>query len=94
MSRNAHAQLYVTEQPSSPSFVGIVSEYNAATGEVIKRDFIRGPDGPYGLAVSDDTLFVLNQGSGTVGTYDATTGAAINTSFIKGLTLALGIAVK
>ena len=94
MPRNAQAQLYVTQLPSFPSFVGIVSEYNATTGEVIKRDFIRGPDGPYGLAVSDDTLFVLNQGSGTVGTYDATTGAAINTSFITGLTFTVGIAVK
>src|SRR5215469_56607 len=72
MPTNAQAQLYVTQLPSFPSFVGIVSEYNATTGEVIKREFIKGLRGPDGLAVLGNTLFVANGTGNTIGKYDAT----------------------
>jgi hypothetical protein len=41
-----------------------------------------------------NTLFVANQGSGTVDEYDATTGAAINVPFITGLSFPFDVAVK
>jgi hypothetical protein len=44
--------------------------------------------------VLGNTLFVVNNGTGTVGEYDATTGATINANFIMGLDDALGLAVK
>src|SRR5271166_5294217 len=91
MPKNACAQLYVTSRPGSGA--GVVSEYDASTGKVINANFITGLDGPYGLAVLGDTLFVANQGSGTVGKYNATTGAAINASFITGLNGPFGLAV-
>jgi DNA-binding beta-propeller fold protein YncE len=79
MPRNAHAQLYVTQ------FTGnSVSEYDTKTGALINASFITGLNGPIGLALSGNTLFVVNQGNGTVGEYDATTGAAINANFIAG----------
>jgi DNA-binding beta-propeller fold protein YncE len=83
MPRKCDAQqLYVTNMPGG---AGVVSEYNAETGEVIKAKFITGLTLPYGLAVKDDWLFVVDE-TGFVGKYDATTGAAISPSFItKGL---------
>jgi hypothetical protein len=47
MPRNAHAQLYVT-QAVSP---GIVSEYNASTGKVIKSNFITALNGDSKTAI-------------------------------------------
>jgi DNA-binding beta-propeller fold protein YncE len=55
--------------------------------------FITGLNGPAGLAVFGNTLFVANNRSGTVGEYNATTGAAINASFITGLNFPYGLAV-
>jgi hypothetical protein len=89
MPRNAHAQLYITQDN------GTVSEYDATTGAAINANFITGLDVPSGLAVKGNTLFVANQGNGTVGVYNATTGAAINANFITGLQFfPIGIAVK
>ena len=89
LPRNAHAQiLYVSQQISiGPPFgdVGIVSEFNAKTGEVIDANFITGLRVPRGLAVSGNTLFVADRGRNTVGKYDARTGAAINPGLITGL---------
>ena len=48
MPRNAQAQLYVTQSSSS---VGIVSEYDATTGEAINPHFITGLNAPTGIAV-------------------------------------------
>jgi DNA-binding beta-propeller fold protein YncE len=81
MPRNAHAQLYVIRG----SKTGIVSEYDAKTGEVINANFITGLSRPVALAVNGNALFVTNFRSGTIGKYDATTGGAINASFITGL---------
>ena len=91
MPKNACAQLYVTSRPGSGA--GVVSEYDASTGKVINANFITGLDGPDGLAVLGNTLFVANQGIGTVGKYDAKTGAAISPNFITGLTFPTGLAV-
>jgi hypothetical protein len=90
MPRNARAQLYVTQAG------GLVSEYNATTGKLIKAKFIKGLYVPVGLAVSDkdNVLFVTSVTTGRVGKYDATTGAKINTSFITGLDSPVGLAVK
>jgi hypothetical protein len=46
---------------------------------------------PEGLAVLGNTLFVANNGNGTVGKYDAKTGAAINAAFITGLSSPEGL---
>jgi hypothetical protein len=92
MPKNACAQLYVTSRPGSGA--GVVSEYDASTGKVINANFITGLDGPQGLAVLGDTLFVSNEGGTTVGEYDAKTGAAINGAFITGLQQPEGLAVK
>jgi len=82
LSRDACAQLYVTNMPHGG---GVVSEYNAETGELIKAELITGLTLPYGLAVRGNSLFVVDE-AGSVGKYNATTGAAINRSFItKGL---------
>ncbi|HEX4202519.1 MAG TPA: hypothetical protein VHY59_13455 [Chthoniobacterales bacterium] len=91
--RNAHAQhLYVTHRPRNGS--GVVSEYNATTGDAINGSFIVGLSnfGNYGLAVDENTLFVSDH-SGFVGKYNATTGAAISPSFITGLDFPSGLAV-
>jgi len=48
--RNARAQLYVSSRPEGGLF-GVVSEYNATTGEVIKVNFITGLGNPEGIAV-------------------------------------------
>jgi hypothetical protein len=89
MPRNAHAQLYVVQQGA-----GIVSEYHATTGEVIRSPFIKG-GGPSHLAVKGDTLFVDSEFNFTVRAYDATTGAVIDASFIKlGFEFVGGLAVK
>jgi DNA-binding beta-propeller fold protein YncE len=82
MARRASAQLYVAQE------TGVVSEYDATTGKVIKASFITGLTGTNELALSGDDLFVANTGApgsgGWVGKYDAKTGAAISQSFITG----------
>jgi len=65
-----------------------------ATGAAINGSFIMGLNGPVGLAVSGNKLFLADFLNGTVGEYDAKTGAAINDSFITGLTNPSGLAVK
>jgi 6-phosphogluconolactonase (cycloisomerase 2 family) len=81
--RNARAQLYVTNRPGGGA--GVVSEYDAQTGDLINANFITGLHNPLALALREDTLFVSNQATGTIGKYDAKTGAAINPGFIIGL---------
>jgi outer membrane protein assembly factor BamB len=78
MARSASAQLYVSQ-------LGIltVSEYNAATGNVINAGLVSQLSAPNGLAVEGNTLYVANE-DGAVGKYDAATGAAINSRFITG----------
>jgi hypothetical protein len=79
MPKNANAQVYVLQiNPAS----GTVSKYSTE-GDLINANFITGLNGPIGLVLSGDVLFVGNAGS--VGKYDATTGGAINASFIPGL---------
>ena len=48
--RNARGQLYVSSRPEGGLF-GVVSEYNATTGEVIKANLITGLGNPEGIAV-------------------------------------------
>jgi hypothetical protein len=88
MPRTAHAQLYVTSTPGG-GLIGVVSKYDAKTGDLINANFIAGLNFPAGLAVKGNTLFVANDAfaatAGTVGKYDAKTGAAISPSFITGL---------
>jgi hypothetical protein len=87
MPRSANAQqLYVGQY----DVTNTVGEYSATTGAVNTNfSTITGLNGPAGLALSGNDLFVANYGGGsgtTVGEYDATTGgAAINPSFITGL---------
>jgi hypothetical protein len=78
MATRAGAQLYVSQVQA-----GIVSEYNASTGALIKADFIAGLSTPNALLLSASDLLVANE-AGSVGKYNASTGAAINQSFITG----------
>jgi hypothetical protein len=70
-----------------------VGEYDATTGAAINANLITGLNEIFGLAVSDNKLFVCTgtEKKGmfvfTVGKYDVTTGAAISANFIKGLNL-------
>ena len=83
LPKGARAQLLVTNTPAGAGVgTGVVSEYDATTGHLIKAKFITGLTSPSGLAVSGDKLFVSND-VGFVGKYDADTGAVINPSFIK-----------
>ena len=70
MPRNACAQLYVTEFAGSP-LIGVVGKYDAKTGAAINASFITGLNGPAGLAVLGNTLFVARNAGNTVGKYDA-----------------------
>jgi hypothetical protein len=78
-------RLYVTEFSNSTR----VGAYDATTGAAINLDFITGLNDAVGLALSGNTLFVVQPsagaGSGMVGKYNAITGAAINAIFITGL---------
>jgi hypothetical protein len=87
MPRSARAQQFYV------SNFNMVGEYDAATGAAINASLIAGLDAPEGLALSGNTLFVANFGSGTVGEYNAATGAAINANFITGLNGPIGLAV-
>jgi hypothetical protein len=76
---------------------GSVSTYDAKSGALINGNLIIGLQGPAALAVSGDTLYVVNSGytgagTGSVGKYSASSGAAINASFITGLNQPFGIA--
>jgi hypothetical protein len=93
MPRSARAQLYVSQIGPLPN-TGNVEEYNAITGAAINANFITRLNGPAGLALSGNNLFVANDFSTTVGAYDASTGVAINPSFITGLSGAFGLLVK
>jgi len=77
-AKTARAQLYVSQ-------LGIltVSEYNAATGDVINARLISQLSAPNGLAVEGNILYVANE-DGTVGKYDSATGKAINSKLITG----------
>jgi hypothetical protein len=87
--RNACAQLYVSQLDKT---IGIVSKYDT-TGKLIKANFITGLNFPGGLALSGDTLFVVDHGNNLVGKYAAATGGAINPGFITGLNFPTGLAV-
>ena len=71
-----------------------VGKYDATTGAPINPNLITRLNYPSFLAVSGDTLFVVDYNGGAVGKYDATTGAVIKADFITGLNRSAGIAVK
>jgi len=82
------SRLYVSEYGANT-----VGEYNATTGAAINASLITGLNGPCGIALSGNNLFVVNIG-GTVGKYNATTGAAINANLITGLDGPIGLALS
>jgi hypothetical protein len=98
LPRSARGQLYVNEDanPSSQVVQSGVGEYNATTGAAINANFIAGLNEPVALAVSGNTLFVVDiaGATGTIRSYHATTGAAINANFITGLNEPGGVAVS
>jgi hypothetical protein len=86
------SRLYISEYGAN-----VVGEYNAATGAAINANLITGLDGPTGIALSGNDLFVVSIGGtdgGTVGKYNATTGAAINANLIAGLDGPVGLALS
>src|SRR5262249_41863818 len=81
MPRTAQAQLYVTQLVGlGPA--GVVSQYQLPSGNLMNANLVTGLQGPVGLAVMGNVLFVANQGNNTVGAYNANTGAPINPTFI------------
>jgi hypothetical protein len=52
MSGNARANLYLTQAATVGVPTGVVSEYNAATGEVIKANFVTELNQAQGIAVT------------------------------------------
>jgi hypothetical protein len=77
--------------------LGSVSSYDAKSGAVINANLVLGLKGPVALAVSGNTLYVVNSGytganTGSVGTYSAGSGDAIKANFITGLDQPFGIA--
>jgi len=60
-------------------------------------NFITGLNGPIGLAIQDNNLYVVNWGSNTPGTnislYNATNGELINENFIQNLHAPWGISI-
>ena len=79
MPETARGQIFVSSYTN-----GTVSEYNL-DGTTAHAPLITGLNTPFGLALSGNNLYVVNQGNGTVGVYNATTGAAINPSLVTGL---------
>ena len=61
-------------------------------GGAINTSLISEPNGPSGIAVSGQDIFVVNYNTGTVGEY-TTAGATVNASLITGLSYPNGIAV-
>jgi hypothetical protein len=70
-----------------------ISQWNAATGQVINSSFITG-FAPFGLASSGTRLFASNLNASTVGVFDLATGSVIDASFITGLPSPKGLAVS
>jgi RHS repeat-associated protein len=76
--------------------LGSVGQYDL-NGAVLKERLIKGLAGPIALAVSGDTLYVVNSGytapaGGGVGTYGATSGDPIKPDLVTGLTRPDGVA--
>jgi hypothetical protein len=85
-----------------------VGKYNITTGGALNASFITGLNGPIGLALKGNILYVASTnnrgiysaavpimgGAGTVGEYNATTGEPLNVSLITGLDFPFGLAIK
>ena len=69
-----------------------VGEYNASSGAAINANLITGLV-PFGLLLSDNTLFVADDSTDTVGEYNASTAAPIKANFITGLSSPVGLCV-
>jgi len=97
MQRNAKAQLYVTQGVGfGPA--GTVTAYDANSGAVIPSSGftpITGLNGPVGLAVANNNLYVANRSAGTVTAYIASSGLpAPKFTTITGLKKPTGLAVR
>jgi hypothetical protein len=78
--------LYVTSAGS-----GRIGEYTTA-GAAVNPALLTGLSSPYGIAVSSSSLFVAQQGAGTIDAYDATTLKLL--ASISGLSSPAGVAVS
>ncbi|HUB81528.1 MAG TPA: hypothetical protein VMB03_22165 [Bryobacteraceae bacterium] len=88
--------LFVSNFDAGAAGGGTVGAYNTTTGAVIDANLITGLNGPEGLAVSGNKVFVASIGTaniGTVGAYDAGTGVPINPTMIGGLYFPFGLAI-
>jgi len=73
----AKAQVFVAYREA-----GIVNEYDADTGALIKERFLSRLDDPCALCVDRGSLYVLQ--AGVIGEYDAQTGAVLNDHLVSG----------
>ena len=80
LAGRADAQIFVSSSD-------MVSEYNF-DGTLVNASLITGLNAPFGLALSGNSLYVVNFVNGSVGEYDATSGVAINATLITGLSQA------
>jgi hypothetical protein len=70
---------------------GTIGEYTLSGG-VVNATLVTGLNGPQGLAILGNDLYVVNDGNGTVGEYTIS-GQTINSSLITGLNTGTYIAV-
>jgi glutamine cyclotransferase len=75
---SAYGQIFIT------NYGGGVAEFDTITGAPINTSFVSGLQQPFGLARSDNDLYVsqITQGDAWVGKYDATTGLPIKAPLI------------
>jgi hypothetical protein len=71
---------------------GTIGEYGLG-GQTVNASPICGLDGPYGMAISGNELFVANYLANPVGEY-TTSGATVNPSLITGLVLPDAVAIS
>jgi hypothetical protein len=86
LAGTVHGQIFVANSQSST-----IGEYTTS-GATVNASLVSGLNGPTGLAVVGNDLFVANY-SGTIGEY-TTSGALVNASLVSGLYQPVAIAVE
>ena len=86
-AQQAPQQVLLVSQGSG-GLNGSVNAYDAATGALIKANFISGFTSPSGLLVSGNTLYVASGevNGGFISTYNPSTGTLINATFVNNST--------
>ncbi|HVP28587.1 MAG TPA: hypothetical protein VMW35_05430 [Myxococcota bacterium] len=85
--------LFITSRTiSGNESIGRVGKYTTS-GATVDASLISGLSNPFGVTVSDSTIFVADSNAGTIGKY-TTSGQTVNASLISGFNNAWGVAVS